>query len=61
VCQDFQVHKGGLGGFLESEKNLDQEGNCWVYGYARVYGNAWVFGDAKVYGKARVSEGELEN
>jgi carbonic anhydrase/acetyltransferase-like protein (isoleucine patch superfamily) len=54
VCQGFQVHKGDLGGFLESEKNLDQEGNCWVSGYARVYGDASVFGKALVSGHAWV-------
>jgi len=62
------VIAGQLGGFIESEKNLDQSlsGNAWVYGNAlvygdarvcgnaRVYGNAWVYGDALVYGDARV-------
>ena len=38
------VVAGQLGGFVESEKNLDQSlyGNAWVYGNAEVYGNAWV-------------------
>ena len=35
-----------LGGYIESEKNLDQNGDAWVYG------NAWVYGDARVYGDA---------
>ena len=56
------VVAGQLGGFVESEKNLDQSlyGNAWVsgnaqvYGNARVYGNAWVYGNAQVYGNARV-------
>ena len=56
------VVAGQLGGFIESEKNLDQSlsGNAWVsgnarvYGSARVYGDAWVSGDALVYGNARV-------
>ena len=56
------VSAGDLGGFLESEKNLSQNGDAWVYGNARVYGNAevygdaWVYGDARVYGNAEVSE-----
>ena len=47
---------GQLGGFVESEKNLDQSlsGNAWVSGDAQVYGNAWVYGDAEVYGNAWV-------
>ena len=54
------VSKGELGGWIEKEDNLDQEGNAWVsgdaqvYGDARVYGNAQVFGDARVYGNAQV-------
>ena len=50
------VVAGQLGGFVESEKNLDQSlyGNAWVYGNAEVYGNALVFGDARVYGNAEV-------
>ena len=44
------VSAGDLGGFLESEKNLSQNGNAWVSGNARVYG------DARVYGNAEVSE-----
>lgn len=38
------VKKGDLGGWVEFEENLSQEGDCWI------------FGDAKVIGKARVSE-----
>jgi hypothetical protein len=53
VCQGFQVRKGDLGGWIESESNLAQEGNCWVFGDARVSEKAWVSGDA------RVSEGEI--
>ena len=57
------VVAGQLGGFIESEKNLDQSlsGNAWVSGNARVYGdarvsgNAWVSDNAWVYGDARVS------
>ena len=51
------VVAGQLGGFIESEQNLDQSlsGNAWVYGNARVYGDAEVYGDAWVYGDARVS------
>ena len=50
------VVAGQLGGFIESEKNLDQSlsGDAWVSGDAEVYGNAWVYGNAEVYGDARV-------
>ena len=49
------IVKGEVGGYIESEKNLSQEGNAWVYGDALVYGDAWVYGDALVSGNARVS------
>ena len=48
------VAAGELGGWIESEKNLNQSSDAWVYGDAKVYGNAWVYGDAKVYGNAKV-------
>ena len=62
ALRDFgNVTKGDIGGYIESEKNLSQDGDAWVYGNAwvsgnaRVYGNAWVYGDARVSGNAQVS------
>ena len=46
------VYVGDIGGWVESEKNLSQEGDAWVNGDAWVYGNAEVCGNAKVYGDA---------
>lgn len=67
ALKDFaDVKAGEFGGFVESEDNLSQEGDCWVYGDAKVYGKAQVFenakvldeaevfGNAKVFGKAQV-------
>lgn len=34
--------EGELGGYIEKEENLSQEGNAWVSDTARVSGNAWV-------------------
>ena len=34
------IKEGELGGFIEKEANLSQDGNAWVYGDARVYGDA---------------------
>lgn len=42
------VKEGELGGWIEKEENLSQEGNAWVSGNARVYGNARVSGNAKI-------------
>ena len=48
------VKAGELGGFVEKEENLSQDGNAWVYDSARVYDNARVCGDARVYDNACV-------
>ena len=55
------VVAGQLGGFVESEKNLDQSlsGNAWVYGNAQVSGNAWVYGDACIRSYAVISERKM--
>ena len=49
------VRAGDLGGWVEGEKNLGQDGDAWVFGNARVYGDARVYGNAMVYGDAEVS------
>lgn len=61
------VRKGDLGGFVESENNLSQEGLAWLFYNARVFGNtkidgnarvgsnAWVDGNARIGGSARVT------
>ena len=56
ALKDFHnVKKGTVGGYIESEQNLSQEGNAWVSSNARVYGDARVSGNARVYGDAWVS------
>ncbi len=58
---------GWMGGYVESEKNLSHEGDCWIYGDGMVFGNAvvkdnvgigkkaMVYGNAVIEGNARVS------
>lgn len=53
------VKKGELGGYIQSEKNLNSiynsdKDDSWVYDNAKVYGNAEVFTGAKIYGNAEV-------
>ena len=49
-----------LGGYIESEDNLSQDGNSWIYDDAKVYDNAKIFGNAhvrnnvEVFGNAKV-------
>lgn len=55
------VKKRDIGGFVEKESNLSQEGDCWVYddatvyNYAKISDNAKVSNSAKVFGYAKVS------
>lgn len=44
--------EGELGGYIEKEENLSQEGDAWVFGNAQVFGNARVLGNAQVSGDA---------
>ena len=54
------VEAGELGGYIEKEENLSENGNAWVYAdamvsdNAQVSDNAWVYGNARVYGNAWV-------
>ena len=48
------VSPGDLGGWIETESNLSQDGDAWVGGNAEVYGNAEVCGKAEVCGNAVV-------
>ena len=55
ALRDFgAVHAGDVGGYIECERNLSQDGNAWVSGDARVSDNALVCGDACVYGNTDV-------
>ena len=49
-----KVKSGDLGGWIEKENNLTQDGDAWVSGNAKVYGDAMVFDDAIVCGNATV-------
>lgn len=48
------VKKGDLGGFVNNENNLSQEGDCWIFDSAKIYNSAKVFGKAEVSGEAKV-------
>jgi len=63
ALRDFSnVKAGTIGGYVASERNLSQDGLCWinedamVYDNAVVYGDAVVAGDTKIYNEAQVFE-----
>jgi len=61
------VRAGDLGGFIQSERNLSQEGTCWiadnaiaaeeacVSGHSFLSDNAWACGHAAIFDRAIVS------
>lgn len=55
------VKAGKKGGWIESECNLSQTGNAWVYGNAQVYGHAEVKGNAVVHDSAQIYDCAVVN
>lgn len=49
------VKAGDRGGWIESEDNLAQEGDAWLFDNAVVSGRARIAGDVAVSGRARLS------
>ena len=62
INTEITIEKGSLGGWIEKEYNLSQDGNCWVSGKAKVFGDAIVKGCAyvsdyvEVHGNAIIRE-----
>jgi hypothetical protein len=55
ALKDFgNVKAGDLGGYIELERNLSHDGNCWVFDDARISDNAWVSDEALVFDNALV-------
>ena len=55
ALKDFNgVRKGDKGGYVESEKNLSQKGNCWIYDDACAFDDAIVKDNASVSDYAQV-------
>jgi len=57
ALKDFEfAKKGDLGGFIEKEKNLSQEGNAWVRDNVKVYDDATVIKNALVRNNAIIKD-----
>ena len=53
ALRDFgDVHRGDLGGYIETYDNLAQTGNCWVYDESVVKDDAKVSCNVNVHGKS---------
>jgi carbonic anhydrase/acetyltransferase-like protein (isoleucine patch superfamily) len=56
LCDFGHVKSGDLGGFVESDANLDQTGDCWISDNAKVFDNARIYENAVVSGQAFVRD-----
>ena len=54
------VSKYELGGYIESEDNLSQEDNSWVYYPAKVYGNSSINGSVEIESGAVIKDTTIE-
>ena len=60
ALKDFgDVEKGNIGGYIQSEKNLSQEDDCWIFDNAKVFGDARVYENARLYDNAIVSRNAI--
>ena len=55
VAIPWLASAGDLGGYVESEKSLSQEGDAWISGNAHISGDAWISGNAHISGDAHIS------
>ena len=55
AVKDFNdVKVGDIGGFVETENNLSQDGNCWLYNESKAIGDSRVLEDARICDKASI-------
>ena len=57
ALQNFNdVHEGDIGGYVESDKNLSHEGDCWIYDDSKAYDNATISDNAIVKNSSSVMD-----
>ena len=60
ALRDFgNVKAGDIGGWVCSEDNLSQEGNCWIYDEAKCLDNARILDNAKMYDNAEMYDNSV--
>ena len=59
ICDGILIRKGDKGGFVQSENNLSQEGNCWVFDDSIVFENAKVYDNAIIKGYSIVQNNSI--
>ena len=60
ALKDFgNVKAGDIGGWVCSEDNLSQEGDCWIYDDAKCLDNAIMYDSAVMYGNAEIRDNAI--
>jgi len=55
ALRDFSdIKAGDVGGFVTSEHNLSQNGDCWVYDDAKMFDNSEIHNDAKMHNNSEM-------
>lgn len=49
-----EIRDGDLGGWIESEANLSQNGRCWIYSDSCAFNNARLENDACLWGHSLI-------
>lgn len=53
------IKAGDLGGYVQSERNLSQNNNCWIFDDAIVFDNANVIQNANICDHAQISDNAI--
>jgi len=60
ALKDFgDVKTGDLGGYVQSEKNLSHDGDCWIYDKSKAFDDAIIKDNAKIYGLVKVGDNAI--
>ena len=60
ALKDFaDVKKGKLGGWVQTEDNLSQEGYCWVYNNAKCMDNARMYDNSTMFDRSEMHDNTI--
>lgn len=54
------IGKGAIGGYIEDESNLSQDGGCWIYSDAAVFGHSKISENARICTGARIINSTID-
>ena len=60
ALKDFRnVRKGDIGGYVQKEKNLSQEGNCWIYDNAKAMDSSRIYDNSEMHDNSVMHENSI--